>query len=82
MDDHAETGAMSDKRRKFRRLAESRTSKALEAIERVGNLSNRQLYEWDDAEIAKIVQALNDAVAEVESRFASPNARPTTRFKL
>ena len=43
----------SAKHVKFRELAESRTNKALDAIARIGNLSNRSLYEWEDAEVRK-----------------------------
>ena len=67
---------------KFREIAEKRTNRALEAIHRIGNLSNRQLYQWEEAEVRKILKALRDAVAEVEGKFASPRAKPDGRFKL
>ena len=67
---------------KFRELAESRTNKALDAIARVGNLSNRSLYEWEDAEVRKVVKALRDAVSEIEARFASPKGKGSAKFKL
>jgi hypothetical protein len=70
------------KRDKFRELAESRTNNALIAITRIGNLSNRQLYEFEDAEVRKITKALREAVSEVENRFASPKAKDDLRFKL
>jgi hypothetical protein len=72
----------SAKREKFRELAESRTNNALTAIGRIGNLSNRQLYEFEDAEVRKIIRALKDALNEVESRFASPKGKAEARFKL
>jgi hypothetical protein len=72
----------SDKREKFRDLAESRTNNALTAIGRIGNLSNRQLYEFEEVEVRKIVKALKDAVSEVENRFASPKGKSNDRFKL
>jgi len=68
---------VSQKREKFRGLAESRTTKALDAISRIGNLSNRQVYEYEDAEVKKIMRALRDAVAEVEARFEAPRSRKT-----
>jgi hypothetical protein len=74
--------AQEAKRTKFRQLAESRTNKALDAIARIGNLSNRSLYEWDEAEVRKIIKALKDAVAEVEGRFASPKGKISAKFKL
>ena len=77
-----ENGEMGSRRMKFRELAESRTNKALTAISRLGNLSNRQLYEWEDAELKKIIKALKDAVSEVESKFASPRGNSDAKFKL
>jgi hypothetical protein len=75
-------GGVRPKRAKFRDLAEKRTNRALEAIRRIGNLSNRQLYEWEEGELRKILKALRDAVAEVEGKFASPNAIRDARFKF
>ena len=72
----------SAKHDKFRELAESRTNKALDAIGRIGNLSNRSLYEWEDAEVRKVVKALKDAVSEVEARFASPKGKVGAKFRL
>jgi len=70
------------KRDKFRRLAESRTNNALITIGRIANLSNRQLYEFEEAEVRKIIKVLREAVSEVESRFASPKGKAESRFKL
>jgi hypothetical protein len=71
-----------EKRDKFRQLAENRTNNALLAIGRIGNLSNRQLYDFEEAEVRKIIKALKDAVGEVEGRFASPKGKLDGRFKL
>lgn len=73
---------MTEKHSKFRELAEGRTNKAIEAIVRIGKLSNRQLYEWEDAEVRKIIKALKDAVSEVDGKFASPKGTKENRFKL
>lgn len=70
------------KREKFRALAENRTNNALIAIGRIGNLSNRQLYEFDEVEVRKVIKALKDSVSEVEARFASPKGKGNARFKL
>ena len=69
-------------RQKFRELAENRTNRALDAIRRIGNLSNTQLYEWEDAELKKILKALKDAVGEAEERFAAPKGKKTGKFRL
>lgn len=75
-------GSSAGKREKFRILAENRTNNALIAIGRIGNLSNRQLYEYDDAEVRKVIKALREAVSEVENRFASPKGKTGGGFKL
>lgn len=74
--------ARASKHEKFRELAEGRTNKALAAISRIGNLSNRQLYEWEAAEVRKIVKALRDEVSRIEARFDTPNAKAPSGFKL
>lgn len=73
---------MTEKHDKFRELAESRTNRAMDSIRRIGNLSNRHLYEWDDAEIRKIIKALKDAVGEVERKFSAPKVSREKSFKL
>ena len=71
-----------EKREKFRELAESRTNRAIEAISRIGNLSNRNLYVYDESDVKKIIKALRATVGEVEGRFASPGKKPSGTFKL
>lgn len=73
---------MTEKHDKFRDLAENRTNRAMDSIRRIGNLSNRHLYEWDDAEVRKIVKALKDAVVEVERKFSGPKLAREKNFKL
>lgn len=70
------------KHEKFRELAEKRTNKALEAVRLIGNLSNRQTYVYEDAEVRKIVKALRDAVGDVEARFGKSTGRSGGDFKL
>jgi hypothetical protein len=71
-----------NKRAKFRELAEKRTNKALEAVRLIGNLSNRQTYIYEEAEVRKILKALRDAVSEVEARFSTSTGRGGGEFKL
>ena len=68
------------KRAKFRELAEARTNRALDEVRKIGNLSNRQMYEWEEGEIRKISKALRDAVAEVEGKFLNLGKRVGNRF--
>lgn len=82
MDAAVKTRRADEKNQKFRSLAESRTNKAIEAIVRIGNLSNRQIYEYEEIEVRKIIRALRDAISAVEARFSSPRGKSSGGFKL
>jgi hypothetical protein len=69
------------KRENFIRLAEGRTRVALDAIRKIGNLSNRHAYEYSDADVRKIAKALRDATADLEKRFSSSSDKADA-FKL
>lgn len=72
----------NDKRAKFVKLAEGRVQAALGAIRKIGNLSNRRSYQYDDADVKKITRALKEAVSEMERKF-DPSSGPSQRtFKL
>lgn len=73
---------ISGKRKKFRELAESRTNRAIESIARIGNLSNRSSYEFDEADVKKIIRALRESVSGVEARFAAPRGKRSGVFKF
>lgn len=73
---------MSEKHDKFRELAVPRTNRALDSVRKIGNLSNSQLYEWEEGEVRKIIKALRDAIADVEARFASPRGKASAQFKF
>ena len=72
----------SKRRENFVRLAEGRTQLALDAIRKLGNLSNRRAYEFTDADIRKISKALKDAISDVERRFGASTDSADTTFKL
>ena len=71
----------NDKRDKFVKLAEGRTQAALTAIRKIGNLSNERAYDYDDADVRKIIKALKESVSEAEKRFTS-NGSQSDQFKL
>ena len=53
----------------FRRLAEFRVNKVLKRIEMVGNLANRATYEYSDAEVLKVFDAILSSLNKAEARF-------------
>lgn len=71
----------TERRENFVRLAEGRTQNALDAIRKLGNLSNRRAYDYTEADIRKIAKALRDAVSDLEKRFG-PSNEATETFKL
>jgi len=73
---------MENKRQKFVKLAEGRTQVALDAIRKIGNLSNRRAYEFDEGDVKKIVKALRDAASELERKFGTSGASEKDVFKL
>lgn len=73
---------MSEKREKFKKLAEGRTQAALEAIRKIGNLSNRRAYEFNDGDVKKITKALKDAVSDLERKFGTTEGAEKNVFKL
>ena len=63
------------------RLAEKRTEVALSQIRKIGNLSNKGHYEWDEQDVDSIVDALLDSVSEMERRF-DPQRSSEQQFRL
>ena len=66
---------------KFRRLAESRVNKALNDIRLIGNLSNRNNYDYSTEEIDKIFRAIESEVKQARARFID-GVRPDVEFRL
>lgn len=79
---HKSVPISESKRDKFIRLAERRTSVALRAIRLIGNLSNKNNYDYTAADAKKIAAALAREVEEMRRRFESPGGRSVQDFKL
>lgn len=70
------------KRDRFIRLAEKRTSKALQAMRLVANLANRNNYEFFPSDAKKIVGALTREIDDLRRRFDDSPSRAASEFKL
>jgi hypothetical protein len=70
------------KRDKFVEFAERRTVNAIKAIRVIGKLGNRAAYEYTDADVAKIVKALNDEIEQLKVRMKSSGRADSVDFKL
>jgi hypothetical protein len=71
-----------DKRAKFVELAESRTVNAIRAIRVIGKLGNKSAYEYDDADVKKIISALSKELDALKSRLGQKNNKGEVEFKL
>ena len=71
-----------DKTAKFIELANKRVNKAIKDLKLIGNLSNRQNYEYQDEQAKKIVKALQHEVDLVKQNFLSAEEDGQTGFKL
>lgn len=54
---------------RFRRIAERRVTEALRVFRLIGNLSNRNNYEYTDAEVRQILDALEGEMRRLKQRF-------------
>jgi ABC-type Fe3+-hydroxamate transport system substrate-binding protein len=72
---------MDGKKEKFKLLAEKRVNNAIKQLELVGNLSNKNAYSYDDAEVKKIINTLKAEVKRVENRFEDA-VKGLRNFKL
>lgn len=71
-----------DKRAKFVELAERRTSAAIRAIRVIGNLGNKAHYDFNEADVRKITQALSQEIEELRVRMTSKARKSEVEFKL
>lgn len=73
--------ASKDKRGKFVEIAEARTNKIIDMIHLLGNCSNKNNYEYTDADVNQIFSALENELKECRKRF-QPEKNDSKRFKL
>lgn len=67
---------------RFKKRAEYRTQKALEAIELLKQTANPATYSSTEEQRHRIVKALRDAVDELEATYANPGGRKRPPFTL
>lgn len=71
----------SRKHENFVKLAEGRTQLALDAIQKLGKLSNKSAYAWEASDIIKITKTLREAINAMERKF-DPKSEKKETFKL
>lgn len=63
------------KNERFKRLAKQRGEKTLKDIQLLGNLSNRNNYDYSDVDVKKLFSALEDELRLAKARFVSKKKR-------
>jgi hypothetical protein len=69
------------KRERFVELAPKRVNAALAAIRRVGNCGAKNSYEYTDAELDAIFQALDAAILSARGNFVRSTDEPEDKPK-
>ena len=70
------------KAEKFIRLGEYRINKAIDAIGRIENLSNRSAYDYTEEQVEAMFSVLESKVAEVKTKFTATKAKENTTFSF
>ena len=60
---------MASKRERFVELAEKRVNRCIDLIQMISKLSNRSSYEYEKADYAQIMRALNKELRACKTRF-------------
>ena len=74
--------ASNEKREKFVQLAESRTVNAIRAIRVIGKLGNKSHYEYGEADVKKIANALSKEIDALKARMSDQGGKVDVEFKL
>lgn len=73
---------MRNKKEKFIELANKRVNRAINDLRLVGNLSNRNAYQYDDVQAKKIIRALQKEVDSLKAKFTGADGEDDDTFKL
>ena len=65
-----EGGEQESKHDRFRRLAEQRVNRAIREMRLIGNLANRNNYEYTDGEVRALLSALERELKTTRAAFA------------
>ena len=66
---------MNNKRDRFLKVASYRTNQALKYIRLISNCSNRNNYDYSDAEVNKIFSALDEELRITKLKFKAKRKR-------
>ena len=73
---------MGEKAEKFSRLAEKRVTESIKKIRLIGNLANRNNYEYNEKQVKQIILALENEVRLLKNKFKEEEESREVIFKF
>lgn len=73
---------MPNRRDKFIQLAEKRVTRTIKDLRLVGNLSNRNNYEYTERDVSQILSALDAEIKKLRMQFKGDDSQPEVSFKI
>jgi hypothetical protein len=70
------------KREKFERLAEKRMSEVIKKLRLIGNLSNKNNYEYSDQQVKQIINSLEEEIKIIKNKFKEEQNKSSRTFKF
>lgn len=70
------------RRQRFEKIGSKRVQKILDDIDILGNCSNRNNYEYSDADIKKMISAIKRKLKHLEMTFTNQTGRTRQTFKF
>lgn len=71
---------MKTKRERFVEIAGKRTNKIINGLHLLGNCSNKNNYEYSEADVKKMFMAIEDALKEAKGRYYNSKGKEPFKF--
>ncbi|ACK92249.1 hypothetical protein [Bacillus cereus] len=72
----------NEKLNKFEQLAEKRVSEVLKKMQLIGNLANRNNYDYTEKHVKQIIETLESELKMLKSKFVEKSLERKTTFKF
>jgi hypothetical protein len=73
---------LHEKLLKFERIAEKRVSDTLKKMQLIGNLANKNNYEYSDRHVKQIIDSLENELKLLKNKFAEESSDKNREFKF
>ena len=70
------------KAEKFKELAEKRVTDTLKKLQLIGNLANKNNYDYTDEQVKQIIYTLESEIKTLKLKFTEENKQRSTEFKF